>query len=244
MKYTNWLAMALALLLAAMIVHATGCHHDPADCNLSKTCTSSGGGGAGTGGGDAGLGGDGALVNCDPTANGVGVLSTVNVACGLWVSSSKGHDSDDPNVADGTPNSPYATISFTLSKLNANQSYIYACIDGFAETVTVNLPQSVTLQGGLNCNADWVYTATQTPLTADADAIPLTVASMVTGVRIRDFAITAAAAVQSGGSSIAVVVNDSASVTFTRCGLTAGTAAPSASTVRRTASQPGRWPLS
>jgi uncharacterized membrane protein YgcG len=222
MKYTHHLAMASGLLMAAMAVHSAGCNHDPEDCNETLTCMSSGGG-AGAGGGDAGLGDGSALLNCDPTVDGVGMKSTVAAACGLCVSSSRGYDSDDPNVADGTPDHPYATISYALGKLNANQSYIYACNEKFDDIVS--LSQSVTLQGGLDCYHEWEYTTTPTALTADADAIPLTVASMVTGVQIRDFAITAAAAMKSGGSSIAVVVADSANVTFARCDLTAGVAA-------------------
>src|SRR5262245_2980127 len=105
MQRTNWLATASGLLFVAMAVHSAGCSHFSADCTALITCTSGGGGDADAGGADAGMGDGG--VNCDPAHDGVGMVSTVDVSCGLFVSSGMGQDSDDPKVADGTHNLPY-----------------------------------------------------------------------------------------------------------------------------------------
>jgi hypothetical protein len=154
-------------------------------------------------------------VNCDPLTDGVDTPSTVDASCGVWVSSSKGkHDS----AADGSALHPYDTITFALSQLKPHHKWVYACIDGFAETV--DLSQGITLRGGLDCRNSWVLTTTKTPLTAPENTIPLTVSGPSTVV---DFAITAVNATIPGGSSIAVVV-DSAMATFTGCVLTAGDA--------------------
>jgi len=232
MRHAHRLVVTSGLFIAAAVIGATGCDHVVDDCALAHTCPSSasaggGGDGAGTGGGGAGMGGGGASVSCDPTTS--PDLNGVDASCGVYVWSNA---FVVPYL--GTNTSPYKTLAAALTdvagRTNPKLRNVYACNEGtFTEPVA--LSDGVTLWGGLNCdNLTWNYDKdSKTALTALAGAIPLTVSGTV-DVDMHDFAITAAPATPSGGSSIAVVV-DSATATFTRCDLSAGDAKDGASGV-------------
>ena len=189
-------AVALGLLGA-------GCYFYEDDCHNIGTCS------PGTGPSSSSTSSTGGHVNCDPA------MGAVDGSCGVFVSSSMG---DDKN--DGSQGKPFATLGAALSK--AGSGRVYACGEQFKETLT--LSAGVTLYGALACSNGWTYDAgKKTVLTAEADAIPLTLASTAMGAEVLDVAVSAANATKPGGSSIAVVV-DHATATFTRCSFVAGAA--------------------
>ncbi|MFT3769632.1 MAG: PGRS family protein [Minicystis sp.] len=201
----RWFTGAVALLGMVAVAHASGCivpaHLDDCDYYPGATCGTTGTGG---GGGDGGPP-PGCVPNesTEPVAN----------ACGVFVSSSLG---DDANV--GTKDKPLKTLGAALTK--AKGKPVYACGESFSEAVAIG--ESAMLYGALDCTKGWAYDASKkTQLSADADAIPLTVTKATTSAEVLDFAITAADAMKDGGSSIAVLVAQAA-VSFTRCDVTAG----------------------
>ena len=183
-----------------------GCYDYGNDCAYTLECTGAGSSSSSS----SGTGGDGGPPpGCIPSDNNEPVADS----CGVFVSSSLGGDS---NV--GSKDKPFATIGKALTK--ANGKPIYVCGEAFKEAVT--LDAGVTLFGAVDCTNGWIYAASKkTQLTADADAIPLTLTSAASSAEVFDFAIVAADAMKDGGSSIAVVV-DQAAVSFTRCEITAG----------------------
>jgi hypothetical protein len=204
--------IGLSGVLSVVGVVSAGCSHyvDDYYTPLTKiTSTSSGTGGSG---GTGGAGTGGTPINCIPSEN----KGLVEDSCGVFVSSSLGVDG---NEADrGTKEKPFKSLTAALKK--SNVARIYACAESFDEPVTVSA--AVELYGALDCKKSWDYVgATQkTMLTAKADNVPLT----LTGhANVEDFTITAAKAMASGGSSIAVLANGS-TVSLTRCDLVAGDA--------------------
>jgi hypothetical protein len=164
-----------------------------------------GGGSGGSGGGDGG-----------PPPSCIPSLSTKPVAqsCGVFVSSASGDDTS----GKGTPAAPYKTIGRALQK---GGTTIYACAGVNAYSEAVTLETAVTLFGALDCGT-WAYEAAKkTQLTAAADAIPMMLMGSAAGAGIHDFAITAADAIKSGGSSIALL-DDGAEVTLQNVDITAG----------------------
>jgi hypothetical protein len=159
----------------------------------------------------SGVGGGGETpAACVPREN----ENPVDDTCGVFVSSSMGDDTS----GKGTKAAPYKTLATALPR--SSNRPVYACSEPFKEAVT--LSASVALFGALDCTNGWVYDASKkTTLTAEPDAIPLTVASSASGAEAHDFAITAADAMKDGGSSIAVVV-DQAAASFSRCDLVSG----------------------
>ena len=196
-------------------------------CGEDFTPETSGGGASGTGGtgGTAGSGGTGAQggggagggtpAACVPSELGSGEAPADG--CGVFVSSSVG---DDGNA--GTKDAPFATLG---AAIDSGATVIYACTDGFSEAVT--LAAGTTLFGGLDCTNGWAYVGAETrsPLTAPADAIPLTLASGSATTRVEDMAVTAASAAAAGGSSIAFFANG-ATAELVRSSFTAGDGAP------------------
>src|SRR5437868_6992429 len=86
--------------------------------------------------------------------------------------------------------SALATLGAGLVKAAADKKPLYACAETFTEAVT--LADGLALYGGLDCQKGWAAGGPKTTLTADPDAIPLTIASSAGGASIADFAIHAA----------------------------------------------------
>ena len=205
-------------LFIAMSASAFGCSSN--DAQAASTGTSGGGSSStsastqtgSSGGGASGNGGGGSsststMTNCDPT------MWSVDGSCGIFVSSSMGHDTDA-----GTKSKPVKSLAHAISL--AQGSPIYACGEAFSESIT--LPAGSTLYGALDCAHGWIYAAAMpTQLTAPADQVPLTLASGAAASSVSDFAVTALDAATPGGSSIAVFAN-AATATLERCTLTAG----------------------
>src|SRR5262249_56559963 len=136
--------------------------------------------------------GSGPPRECVPSKN----SKPVDGSCGVFVSSSKGNDA----LGNGTKTLPYQTLSTAI--LRANGRPIYACGESFKEAVT--LSAGGALFGALDCTNGWTYYASKkTALTADPDAIPLSVTSATNGAEVHDFAITAVEASEGWGGSVA-----------------------------------------
>ena len=118
----------------------------------------------------------------------------------------------------GTKDEPFATLG---AAIDSGATVIYACTDGFSEAVT--LPAGTSLYGGLDCTNGWTYVGAETrsPLTAPADAIPLTLAPGSGTSHVEDMAVTAVSASVEGGSSIALFANG-ATAQLARSAFTAG----------------------
>jgi hypothetical protein len=205
MRRVHGIATAMVLVGVTVLGHSAGCIiNEPIDCETALVgCPTTGSASSSTGTGG------GTPQGCDPSKNAKPVADT----CGVFVSPT----GDDG--AAGTKAKPLKTIKAALAK----GATIYACAGTmpYAEAVTIGKP--ATLFGALDC-ASWGYDASKkSQLTANADAVPLTIGSKGDGAEINDFAITAASATKDGGSSIAVLVN-AAMVSFVRCDLVAGDA--------------------
>ena len=158
----------------------------------------------GTGGHDGGT-----TAGCIPSEN----VDPVVDACGVFVSISLG---DDANA--GSKAKPFKTLGAALAK--AKTERVYACGESFVEAISI--VEHATLYGALDCTKGWAYDAAKkTRLTADPDAIPLSISTATTSAEVSDFAVTAVDAMLDGGSSIAVLVAQAAA-SFTRCDVTAG----------------------
>jgi hypothetical protein len=163
---------------------------------------------------DAGPDGDGGLpVGCDPSA----ATGAVADSCGVFVSVT----GDDSNA--GTKAKPLKTLKAALAK----GATIYACAGAAPFVEAVAIDKAATLFGALDCST-WIYDASQkTQLTAEADAIPLSLTSAAGGSELHDFAIVAVGATVAGGSSIAVL-DDHADLTLDHVDVAAGKGAAGA----------------
>ncbi|MFO0761136.1 MAG: hypothetical protein U0359_31955 [Byssovorax sp.] len=219
MSTGRYLAMLCGLLGGTGLVSA-GCSHyvDDYYTPLTKITGIGTGGSGGTGsttgtGGTSGTGGTGGgAPSCVPSENDKAVADT----CGVFVSSSTGEDGKDRGAKD----KPFKTLSAAIMAAADMKKPVYACGELFKEVVTIS--SGVVLYGALDCTKEWVYQADKkTGLTADPDAVPVTLASTAGGTMIHDFSITAADAMVDGGSSIALV-DDQAELMLENVTLNAG----------------------
>jgi hypothetical protein len=195
--------IALAAVLTSSVVLAAGCidavaeYYTPlTDPNLFD------------GGPDAD---SGPPPGCIPSEN----VDPVADSCGVFVSSSMGNDTS----GKGTKEAPFATLTKALAATKGKP--VYACGEVF-DKETVAIAESAILYGALDCVNNWKYDASKkTQLAPTAEGIALTISKATTSAEVYDFAITSADATQDGGSSIAVLVAQSAA-SFTRCDVTAG----------------------
>jgi hypothetical protein len=135
------------------------------------------------------------MMNCDPTAG------MVDESCGVFVSSSMGHDGDD-----GSKSHPVKTLAHAIDMAATNGARIYACGEGFDEAIT--LPAGTSLFGALDCAHGWSYAAaTPSAIVAPADSVAVTITSGASASLVQDFSITAADATVASGSSIGILAN-------------------------------------
>ncbi|MEP7126801.1 MAG: hypothetical protein ABJE95_38075, partial [Byssovorax sp.] len=134
--------------------------------------------------------------------------------CGVFV------QADAAPKGTGTAEKPYASLQEAIASGKGKNVYVCKSANAQAtlnEAVTIQDP--VTVLGGFDCASNWTFHAmAQSPLTAPADAIPLTISAM--GVKIANLTITAATAKSPGRSAIAVFAND-AEATFEQCDIEA-----------------------
>lgn len=195
--------------LLGTLLFGSGCYSLSGDCELNFNCDGSGGGGTG---GDGGGGGGGAPPGCVPSNN----SSPVDDSCGVFVSSSKGEDS---NV--GTKEKPFATVAMAFN--SAPGKPVYLCGEEILESVEVG--SNIQIFGALDCDSDWKYDpAKQTVLTASNDMTPLRIGSKKS-VSVYDVILRAEDALIPGGSSIAVIAEGESTLSLTRCRVEAGNGA-------------------
>ena len=217
LRRTHTHRLMLAALAAVAAIQHLGCSSPADDCNVNpnlacyaqaassgtsgggssstsaSTQTGSSGGGASGNGGGGGSSSTSTMTNCDPT------MGSVDGSCGIFVSSSMGHDTDA-----GLKSAPVKSLAHAIAI--AQGSPIYACGEAFSESVT--LPAGSTLYGALDCAHGWAYAAaTPSAIIAPADAIALTVSSGAGVAAVSDFSITAPDATISSGTSIGVLTS-------------------------------------
>ncbi|WP_437600358.1 hypothetical protein [Sorangium sp. So ce590] len=160
----------------------------PDDCTLTLVCDVSSGEGGG--------GGSSAVCDVDPTED----ASTATEECAVFASASA------MPGGDGTKARPYASLGEAVA--NANGKRVLACASGaFAESVTIGA--EVEVIGGFDCAAEWTWSAeARSAIVGPAGQIALTLSEGASGAKVRSFAVRAASAVKSGGSSIGVAVAD------------------------------------
>jgi hypothetical protein len=165
-------------------------------------------------GSSSGSSGDGGVdPKCVPSAND----SPIAESCGVFVSSSQGNDAND-----GTQDKPIKTLAKALQLAVKDSKPVYACAETFNEAVS--LEAGAALYGGLECTNSWRYVGetTKTMLAPGPALIPLTLAGGTGSTHIEDVLFKAADAMAEGGSSIAAVAGDGATVELMRCELIAG----------------------
>ncbi|WP_438034852.1 hypothetical protein [Sorangium sp. So ce204] len=136
------------------------------------------------------------VCEADPTQN----ASTVTDECAVFVSTTA------EAGGDGTKAKPYASLSEAVA--NAKGKRVLACTSGaFAESVRIEA--GVEVIGGFDCEAGWTWSEqARSEIEGPAGAVALTMTEGASGAKVRSFAIRAASATDSGGSSIGVAVAD------------------------------------
>lgn len=213
MRPSRLLAFSL-LPLTSLGATALGCYDAKNDCNLfdcgagGGTTTTTSGTGGGTGGG-----GGGTPTECVPSE----ATGPVAGGCGVFVS---------PDGADGNPGTkekPMATLGAAAEKAKDAGKRVYACAKTFTEAATI--ATDVTIYGGLDCDKAWEYSnSNRTEWTAGADEIPLHIGAGIS-FTLLDVNVTAHDASTPGTSSIAILVENGATVDIARAEVRAGLAA-------------------
>ncbi|MGC4091490.1 MAG: DUF1565 domain-containing protein [Polyangiaceae bacterium] len=206
------------------------------------------------GAGAGGLSGDGGVTSTGGTPGGAGAPSaeagaagaggdgSVNGVCdaGLSPRQARCLVADEfavfvaPNGSDsgaGSKAQPFKTITRAL-KANTNKNII-VCNAAFRESIKTEV--GGRLYGGFGCpgtNAPWVYQpGTYTTVAPLAAATALTVHAAGTASIVEDFDFQSEAATTPGGSSVAVMLQQAARVTFRRVKFNAGAGADGAAGV-------------
>jgi hypothetical protein len=170
---------------------------------------------------------------CDPLQVPHDEACVIADAVGVFVAPAQNGGSD--TAGDGSRAKPYATVAQALSN-RKGKSRVYLCNATYAGGVTVDA--ATGLYGGLLCPtgavADWTYSpGGQATVAAAVNQIALTVQSVSGAVDIEDLVFVAPDAsgqddAGNGLSSLAVLVDNAASVTFRRCSFRAGNGADGA----------------
>ncbi|MCC6559590.1 MAG: PGRS family protein [Polyangiaceae bacterium] len=157
--------------------------------------------------------------------------------CGVFVAS----DGDDE--ADGTKDAPMRTLSAAIARAAEGQRRVYACAEELVEAVKV--PAGLAIFGGLDCADGWAWVGQtrKTTLTAEPDAIPLTLLGGEQDTLVHDALVRAADAQTPGGSSIAVLANQAKAV-LRRCEIVAGSGSDGAQGPDGLMENPPAQPLS
>jgi len=165
---------------------------------------------------------------CTPSADPSSEPCVINEMFGVFVAPVASGGSD--TTGSGTRAAPYATISHALVSLGT-LTRVYACAGTYAEAVTVNAAvDGVQVYGGLVCpgsdggSGAWSYGSGFASVVPATRGFALDVESLVKGALFEDIGFTSMAGDPTvpGASSIAVMVNASTGVSFTRVHATAG----------------------
>lgn len=186
-----------AVLAGAAMVPGTGCVFgvDYNDCTLFP--------GAACGDGAGGSGGQEPPDPCeaDPRED----PSVVSEACGVFAQAGAAGAGE----GEGTRQRPYGSLQEAIEKAAAEGKRVYACADAeaaFQESVKVGA--GIELIGSFDCAGWTLEEGKKSGIAGPADAVALTIGEGADGALVEGFAIRAAHATQSGGSSIGVVVAD------------------------------------
>ncbi len=206
-----------ALACAALFVQLVGCFHSKDDCELNPKLGCGSWALVGTGGSTSSstsTGTGGTPIQCIPSED---PKTAVDPNCGVFVSAT----GDDG--ATGAQEKPVQSLKQAVMLALDGEKRIYACAEEFAGAV--KLPAGITVYGGLDCGMmprSWLYAGdkSKTTITADAGMIPLTLANG-TGTKLFDLHVLAKAAVNAGGSAIAMVA-DQVTAEMTGCLFEAG----------------------
>lgn len=208
--------VVFAPMMALATAYVSGCFHFAENCELNPTleCGSWTPKGTGSGSNSSTTGTGGAPSGCIPSEDS---KTPVDTSCGVFVSAS----GDDG--ATGAQDKPVQSLKQAVLLALGGEKRIYACAEDLAGAV--ELPAGITVYGGLDCGMmprSWLYVGekTKTTITAEAETIPLTLASG-TGTKLFDLHVLAKAAVNGGGSSIAMVA-DQVVAEITGCVFEAG----------------------
>ncbi|MGK3991156.1 PGRS family protein [Sorangium sp. So ce136] len=140
-------------------------------------------------------------------------------------------EGDDTNP--GTFDMPVKSLATAIQLAKTAKKPVYACAEVF--TGPVEVPEGITLFGGLKCNEGWEWAKGEikTTVTSPSGTIPLMITATPDGdaVRLEDIHVVAESIPQDGtaepgASSIAAVVASVALLDLRRCVLEAGDAAP------------------
>jgi hypothetical protein len=202
MRTARGLLLTSSLLLAA-------CGRDAQDCTLALTCPEYADGGV--------------PVNPECAGDPMGKDAGPKDGCGIFVS---------PSAAaggDGSADRPLSSLQSAIARAVLTQKPVFACAKEFAEAISV--PAGVTIFGGLDCDAGWIWTAGKRTTVKPAaggkamNEIALKLAPGDGTTRIEDVDVIAPDGAAAGASSIAVLV-DGVAASFARCDFTAGNGAP------------------
>ncbi|AGP41919.1 hypothetical protein [Sorangium cellulosum] len=139
--------------------------------------------------------------------------------CGVFVSSSLGHDRNP-----GTSKAPVKTIGRAIELLAQEPQRpprVHACSENFPEAVRVR--GTLEIWGGFDCHLEWIHDGggRNTVIEPEPDETPLTFEADATAT-VFDLEARAASATAPGGSSIAAIMLEGARVTLHRGALVAG----------------------
>ncbi|AKT38601.1 hypothetical protein [Chondromyces crocatus] len=169
--------------------------------------------------GDSSSGGEGGdkptYGGCIPSESAIPVAND----CGVWASSSQGHDGN-AGIKAGPVKSLAEAFSRALDP-DKGTGRVYACAEPFQEAVEV--PPGITLYGGLDCEAEWGFVGDQrkTTIAGPPDRVAMRLLPGEAASRIEDVLVQAANGETPGASSIAVLAHQ-ASAELVRCELVAG----------------------
>ena len=155
-----------------------------------------------------------APVGCDLNAEPKDSPACVADSVGIFVSST-GSDTDP-----GTKAKPVQTIAGALSKVGGLPR-IYICAGKYPEDIVLDTSHDgVSFYGGWKCS-DWSYDMSSVPVIGKG-TLALRIDSLAKATTLADLEVDASDATTPGGSSIGVLVNASANVSFKRTTLRSG----------------------
>jgi hypothetical protein len=212
MMKTTGITSAL-FALAGIVSLSIACGSSTAGtCEETSSCT------PGTDGGNDGSSGgqDGSVdapPGCDPKADPKDAPACVVSEFAVFVDGKGGNDGNA-----GTKDSPVKTIGAALGKL-AGKPRIYVCEGTYDEHV--KLTSAVSIYGGWACGA-WSYSGAKARVAPTDPGAALEVRKTGAPIELADLEVHASDAADPGGTSLAVLLSESAEVMVRRSRIVAG----------------------
>lgn len=210
MHTKHWTLVSLGLVAIGTAAYASGCR--TSGCNVDPDC------------GENQTNGSTSTTavqeGCVPFENDAQNKPPVKDECGIFVSV-KG---DDMNVGTSKA-TPVRTFKQAITLAKDAKKPIYACAEIFPESV--DIPEGITIYGGLNCAASWTYIGDTKKTVIAPEQDKVAVRFLIEGggaIHLEDVAAQAPDATIPGGSSIAAIA-DAVALELVRCELIAGAGA-------------------